>query len=154
MGLVFLLGGVSVAVASAVHMSRLSGKADRLRAEGVPVVAAVSGFYDGSGRGSGPDTINVTYAYQGGYYQKRILCGGWTGCHRDPPAEMTVWVDPARPQEFVAANGNTDDSASWLNHWSRIVGGALFAVLGAVALVVALFGDRLLARWSARAKKG
>ncbi|MET8911667.1 MULTISPECIES: DUF3592 domain-containing protein [Micromonospora] len=152
MGLVFFLGGLSLAVASAVYMTRVSAKADRLRADGVPVTATVSHFYNGWGRNSGPDGLIVTYEYQGGYYQDRIRCGGGTGCQREPPVEMTVWVDPARPQEFVAANGDTDDSAAWLNRWSRIVTGGLFAALGAVTLVVALFGDRLLAWSRARAK--
>ncbi|SBT52833.1 DUF3592 domain-containing protein [Micromonospora auratinigra] len=154
MGVVFLLGGLSLAVASAGYMWRVSEKADRLRAEGVPVQAVVSDFYDGSGRGSGPDTITVTYEYEGSHYQQRILCAGATGCHRDPPAEMTVWVDPSSPAQFVAANGNTDDSAAWLNRWTKILIGGLFAVLGAVLLVVALFGDRLLARSRRRAGKG
>ncbi|MEW2332569.1 DUF3592 domain-containing protein [Micromonospora chersina] len=152
MGLVFFLGGLSLAGAAAVHMWRVSEKADRLRAEGVPVTAAVSNFYDGWGRNSGPDGLIVTYEFQGGSYQEHIRCGGGTGCHREPPAEMTLWVDPARPEEFVAANGDTDDSAAWLNRWSRIVTGGLFAALGAVTLVVALFGDRLLAWSEARAE--
>ncbi|GLH97203.1 DUF3592 domain-containing protein [Phytohabitans aurantiacus] len=145
MGVVFLLGGLGLAVFSATYMWRLSDKAERLRAGGVAVTASVTNFYDGSGRGSSPDAITVTYNYEGKQYQARIKCGGGTGCHREPAPETTVWVDPAEPSEFVAANGNTSGSLSFFNSWTRIVAGSLFAVAGVALLVAILYGDRLLA---------
>jgi hypothetical protein len=151
MGAVALVGGLGLAIGSGVYTWQDSEKADRLRTTGAPVTAAVSDFYDGSGRGSGPDAITVTYTYEGKQYQKRIRCGGGTGCHSEPAPQTTVWVDPEKPSEFVAANGNTDGSLSFFNSWMKVVVGLLVAVIGAVGLVLAFFGNRLIA-WN-RARK-
>jgi hypothetical protein len=150
-GTVFIVGGLTQVVASTVYMWQQSEKADRLRAEGVPVTAAVSGFASGgSGRGSGPDTVTVTYTYEGETYQTRIRCGGWTGCANEPDPETTVWADPDKPDEFVAANGNTDGSLSFLNSWAKVVAGVLFALIGGVGMAAVLFGDRLIGWWQTR----
>lgn len=154
-GTVFIVGGLAQVVASTVFMWQQAEKADRLRAEGVPVTAAVSGFVSGgSGRGSGPDVMTVTYTFEGNTFQTRIRCGGWTGCANPPDPEMTVWVDPAEPSEFVAANGKTDDSLSFLNSWVKLVAGVLFVLIGGVGMSAVLFGDRLIGWWQARKARG
>jgi hypothetical protein len=145
-GAVMLLGGLALAIGSAGYMWQLAEKADRLRAEGVPVAASVSGFYNASGRGGGVDTIDVAYHYQGEYYQARIKCGGLTGCHSTPSAQTTVWIDPADPAQFVAENGHTDNSVSFLNGFTPIPTGVAFALLGVVGLVVARIGSKDHAR--------
>jgi hypothetical protein len=152
-GTVFLVGGIGLAIASARHMWQESAKAERLRAEGVPVVATVSDSYVGSGRGSGPDSVGVIYMYEGAQYRSRIRCGDGVGCEGVAIAKTTVWIDPASPGEFVAANGHTDDSLAFLNSWMRVVTGALFGAAGAVGLVALLFGDRLIAWNDARKKR-
>ncbi|MCW6010830.1 DUF3592 domain-containing protein [Micromonospora sp. CPCC 205371] len=152
MGALFLLGGLGLLVASVGYMWQLSEKGDRLRVDGVPVVATLSDSYVGSGRGSGADAVTVTYNYEGKQYQSRIRCGDGVGCEGQNTAETTVWVDPAKPSDFVAANGHTNGSLSFLNSWTRIVTGGIFAVGGAVLLVAILYGDRLIA-WSDARKR-
>lgn len=145
-GTVFILGGLAQVVASTMYFWQQAEKVDRLRAHGVPVAAAVSNFGSGgSGRGSGPDVMTVTYTYEGDVFQKRIRCGGWTGCVNPPGPETTVWVDPEKPSEFVAANGNTDESLSFLNSWVKPILGVLFVLVGGVAIGAVEFGDRLIA---------
>lgn len=153
MGAVFLLGGLGLAIASTGYKWRLSQKADRLRVDGVPVTAVLSDSYVGSGRGSGPDAVTVTYTYKGVQYRSRIRCGADIGCNGQSTAETTVWVDPATPSEFVAANGHTDGSLSFLNSWTRVVAGGIFTVAGVVLLVAILFGDRLLVWQRARQER-
>lgn len=142
MGLVALLGGLALAITSAVYKWHLSEKADRLRAEGVPVTASVSNFYNASGRGGGADTIDVHYSYGGANYQARILCGGLTGCHETPAPEMTVWVDPVDPEQFLGDNGHTDDAVSFFNSYATIPAGLVFALMGGVALAVTVSANR------------
>ncbi|WP_326559523.1 DUF3592 domain-containing protein [Micromonospora sp. NBC_01796] len=154
MSAVVLLLGLGLAITTGSYKWHLAQKSERLRAEGIPVAATLSDRRDTMGRGGGTDTVKVTYLYQGELYTKRILCAGQTGCHRDPVRESTVWVDPDRPEEFVAANGNTDDSVFFFNSWGGIPFGLLLAVLGGIGLVVVLWGDQLLARSARKRRKG
>ncbi|MGN9766237.1 hypothetical protein ACTMS2_13860 [Micromonospora sp. SD12] len=133
-----LLAGLAYAVATGAYKWHLHTKAERLRADGVPVRATVTDRRDTVGRGGGTDTVQVWYDYEGVRHSERILCGSAGGCLRDPPEVMTLWVDPERPGEFVAANGNTDDSVFFLNSWGGIPFGLLVATAGGAFVFAAL----------------
>ncbi|MCM0675733.1 DUF3592 domain-containing protein [Micromonospora phytophila] len=145
-GLVLLLAGSTYATATGAYRWHLHTKAERLRAEGVPVQASVTGRENTVGRGGGTDTIRVWYDVDGTQYTERILCGSAGGCTREPPEVMTLWVDPERPEEFVAANGNTDDSVFFLNSWGGIPFELLVAALGAFFVFAALVPTGLFDR--------
>ncbi|MCX4389696.1 DUF3592 domain-containing protein [Micromonospora peucetia] len=138
LGLVLLLAGLTYAVAIGAYKWHLHAKAERLRADGVPVQATVTDRRDNVGRGGGTDTVQVWYDYEGVQHNERILCGSAGGCVHEPPEVMMLWVDPERPGEFVAANGNTDDSVFFLNAWGGIPFGLLVAALGGVFIFAAL----------------
>ncbi|GAB3157225.1 hypothetical protein GCM10027290_57390 [Micromonospora sonneratiae] len=135
LGSVFLVSGLGWAIACGAYKWHLATKTDRLRAEGVPVTASVWDRRNNMGRGGGTDTIEVYYMYGGNQYHARILCGGPTGCRSEPPKEMILRVDPARPDEFLASNGNTDDSVAIFNAWGGIPFGLLVGAIGGVQLV-------------------
>ncbi|MEU6075520.1 DUF3592 domain-containing protein [Micromonospora sp. NPDC047074] len=137
-GLVLLLAGLTYAVAIGAYKWHLHAKAERLRADGVPVRATVTDRHNTVGRGGGTDTVRVWYEYGGVQHNERILCGSAGGCSEEPPEEMMLWVDPERPAEFVAANGNTDDSVFFLNSWGGIPFGLLGAAVGGVFVFAAL----------------
>lgn len=147
MASVFLLLGVALVVGSISYRWQLSERADRLRSEGVPVTATVTDRAGGGGRGSGIDRIEIYYMYGPVQYHTWIPCAGVTGCHSIPKPEMTVWVDPAEPERFVAENGHTDGSLSFLTSWTTIPMGGVFAAVGGVVL-----GLVLHVKWSERAR--
>ncbi|MEV4628631.1 DUF3592 domain-containing protein [Micromonospora sp. NPDC049523] len=149
-----LLVGLVLTVGSITFKRYLAEKADRLRSEGIPVAAAQAKLYNGSGRGSGVDTVDVSYFYRGEYYQASIRCGGFTGCHSTPSEQTTVWIDPDDPAQFVAENGHTDDSVSFLNGFTPIPAGVLFTVLGAAGLVVTRLRSRQAARRRTASNRG
>ncbi|MEU5783862.1 DUF3592 domain-containing protein [Micromonospora lupini] len=136
--LAMLLPGLGLAVGAAAYRWHVSLEADRLRADGVPVTAQVSDRAGGHGRGSGIDRIEVSYLYEQRSYSTWIPCAGGTGCHRTPGPTMDVWVDPAAPEKFVAANGHTNGSLSFLMAWTIIPAGLAFAALGTVLLVLVI----------------
>ncbi|MGI5523654.1 hypothetical protein ACQEUX_22365 [Micromonospora sp. CA-259024] len=142
LGVAVLLAGLTYATSIASYKWHLHTKAERLRAEGVQVQADVSARRDNSGRGGGTDTIRVGYDYEGVRYSERILCGSAGGCTEEPPTVMRVWVDPEHPEEFLAENGNTDDSVFVLNAWGGIPFGLVFAVVGGGLVWVATLPDR------------
>ncbi|MFY1617326.1 hypothetical protein [Micromonospora sp. WMMD736] len=131
-----LLGGLGLAIGAGVYRWHVSSEAARLRADGVPVTAYVSDRAGGHGRGSGIDRIEVSYLYESRSYSTWIPCAGGTGCHRTPGPTMDVWVDPAAPDRFVAANGHTNGSMSFLMNWTIPPVGLAFAALGVVLLVL------------------
>ncbi|MGR6321885.1 hypothetical protein Q2K19_16255 [Micromonospora soli] len=126
-----MLAGLGWAGAVGATKWHLHAKAERLRAEGVPERATVGDRRNTVGRGGGTDTVQVWYTHGGSTYSTRIPCGSARGCMAEPPAEMTVWVDPARPAEFVAENGHTDDSLRISNAWAGLPFGLVVAALGA-----------------------
>ncbi|MFC3501126.1 hypothetical protein ACFOOK_09150 [Micromonospora krabiensis] len=142
LGLAVLLAGLSYATAIAGYKWHLHSKAERLRAEGVRVQAVVGRREDTVGRGGGTDTVRVWYDHAGVAYSKRILCGSAGGCTEEPPPTMTLWVDPERPDEFVAENGNTDDSVFVLNAWGGIPFGLGFAVIGGFIVLTGVMPER------------
>ncbi|MCF0092237.1 DUF3592 domain-containing protein [Micromonospora sp. MH99] len=131
-----LLVGVGLVVGAVAYRWRVSSEADRLRAEGVRVTAYVSDRAGGQGRGSGVDRIEVSYLYESRSYSTWIPCAGGTGCHRTPGPRMDVWVDPDAPGTFVAANGHTDGSLSFLMSWTIPPVGLLLAAVGTILLVL------------------
>ncbi|MFJ6165734.1 DUF3592 domain-containing protein [Micromonospora orduensis] len=137
-GLAMLLPGLGLAGGALAYRWHVSSEADRLRADGVPVTAHVSDRAGGGGRGSGADRIEVSYRYGSKQYSTWIPCAGGTGCHRSPGPTMAVWVDPAAPEKFVAANGHTNGSLSFLMSWTAIPVGLVFAVLGGVGVVLVI----------------
>ncbi|WP_328419623.1 DUF3592 domain-containing protein [Micromonospora sp. NBC_00389] len=136
MGLVSLLAGLGLAGGALAYRWHVSAEADRLRSDGVPVTAYVSDRAGGSGRGSGIDRIEVSYLYESRQYSTWIPCAGVTGCHKTPGPRMAVWVDPTDPGKFVAENGHTSGSLSFLMSWTTIPGGLFFAAIGTVLLVL------------------
>ncbi|WP_434971393.1 hypothetical protein [Micromonospora peucetia] len=150
-----LIAGLTHAVSTGAYKWHLHAKAERLRADGVPVQATVTGRRNNVGRGGGTDTVRVWYEYGGVQHNERILCGSAGGCLHEPPEVMTLWVDPERPGEFVAANGNTDDSVFFLNSWGGIPFGLLAAALGGVFIFAALGPTGMFDRpASARPRRG
>ncbi|GAB3139071.1 hypothetical protein GCM10027290_07560 [Micromonospora sonneratiae] len=141
-GLVVLVLGLALAAVTGGYKWHLARKAERLRAEGVPVVAQVLERRNSMGRGGGRDTIVVSYAYAGTTYTKRILCDGPSGCDRNPPPEIVVRVDPVKPAEFVTNNGSTDDSAFIFNSNGGIPYGLVAAAVGAGMLMSARLAGR------------
>jgi hypothetical protein len=142
MALAFLLVGLALAVGSVLYRWQLSERADRLRSEGVPVTATVSDRAGGGGRGSGIDRIEIYYMYGPAQYHTWIPCAGLTGCRSTPKPELTVWVDPAEPERFVAENGHTDGSLSFLMSWTTIPMGVAFAAIGGTGVGLVLHDMR------------
>ncbi|WCN80432.1 DUF3592 domain-containing protein [Micromonospora sp. LH3U1] len=138
MGLAMLLPGLGLAGGALAYRWHVSSEADRLRSDGVPVTANVSDRAGGSGRGSGIDRIEVSYLYESKQYSTWIPCAGGTGCRKTPGPKMAVWVDPAAPEKFVAENGHTNGSLSFLMSWTAIPGGLVFAAVGTVMLVIVI----------------
>ncbi|MFC4021640.1 DUF3592 domain-containing protein [Micromonospora sp. GCM10011542] len=136
LGVLVLVAGLAYATAIGSYKWHLHAKAERLRVEGVPVLADVTDRRNTVGRGGGTDTIRVGYDYQGVRYSRRILCGSAGGCFREPPETMTVRVDPAHPDQFVAENGNTDDSVFVLNAWGGIPFGLVVAAIGGLTIFI------------------
>ncbi|MEV1330783.1 hypothetical protein AB0J20_14535 [Micromonospora costi] len=136
-----LLAGLSYATGIAGYKWHLHAKAERLRAEGVPVQAVVGRRRDTVGRGGGTDTVRVWYDHAGVAYSKRILCGSAGGCTEEPPRTMTLLVNRERPGEFVTENGITDDSVFVLNAWGGLVFGLVVAAVGGVLLASAYLPD-------------
>ncbi|MEV4535745.1 hypothetical protein AB0J82_18155 [Asanoa sp. NPDC049518] len=133
-----LLGGLALAVGSVVYRWQLSERAERLRSDGVPVTATISDRAGGGGRGSGIDRIEVYYMYESAQYHEWIPCAGLTGCRSTPQPEMTVWVDPGEPERFVAENGHTDGSLSFLMSWTAIPLGVVLAAVGGTGIGLVL----------------
>lgn len=137
-----LLAGLGFAVVAITYQAGLSSKEKRLRADGVPVVARVVDSFQGSGRGGGADTVTLEYEYRGARYRGTVLCGGATGCADRPAGEMAVRVDPERPAEFLADNGHTDDSVSFLNSWTVIPASVMVFLIGLISVTLSIRGQR------------
>ncbi|MFK3978863.1 DUF3592 domain-containing protein [Micromonospora sp. NPDC050397] len=153
-GLVAVVFGLTWAGITGGYKWHLSSKAERLRAEGVPVNAVVTERRDTTGRGGGTDTVQVHYTYRGEPYSKRILCAGSFGCDRTPPREVVLRVDPAKPAEFVTSNGVTDDSVFFFNSTAGIPFGLSVATAGGALAVLVQWGDRLEARFGRGRRPG
>ena len=132
-GLLLVLAGLGWAAAVGATKWHLHAKADRLRAEGIPERATVG---DEKHRGLRIRTIQVWYTHRGSTYSAWIPCAGPGGCVDKPPTEMTVWVDPARPEEFLAENGHTDDSMLITNAWGGLPFGLVVAAGGMTIVMV------------------
>ncbi|WJK35493.1 hypothetical protein [Solwaraspora sp. WMMA2065] len=138
MAVAFLLVGMALLGGSLAYRWHVSAEADRLGGVGVPVTAYITDRAGGGGRGSGIDRIEVHYLYDGAQYDAWIPCAGVTGCHSTPEREMTVLVDPADPQRFLAENGHTDGSLSFLMSWTMIPFSLLMIIVGAALLIVVI----------------
>jgi hypothetical protein len=151
----FLLLGLGLLVGSLVYRWQVSQRAERLRSEGVAVTATVTDR--AGGRGSGADRIEIYYMYGSAQYHTWIPCAGVTGCHDAPRPHMTLWVDPAQPERFVADNGPTDGSLFFLMSWKAIPSGLLLTALGGVPLAImahARYTERVEAKQSRRGRRG
>ncbi|MEU4553467.1 DUF3592 domain-containing protein [Micromonospora violae] len=133
-----LLAGIALLGGSLGYRWHVSAEADRLRSDGVPTTATIVDRSGGGGRGSGVDRIEITYLYDGVQYEKWIPCAGLTGCHRTPGLRVAIRVDPADPERFVAENGHTSGSLSFLMSWTLIPIGLVLTVIGAGLLFVVL----------------
>ncbi|GAB2922206.1 hypothetical protein GCM10027280_06780 [Micromonospora polyrhachis] len=142
LALIVLVLGLVLAGVTGGYRWYQASKAERLRADGVPVVAQVLERRNTMGRGGGRDTIVVSYAYQGTTYTKRILCAGPNGCDRNPPPEIFVRIDPAKPEDFVTNNGSTDDSVFFFNSNGGIPYGIVIALVGGSMLISARLARR------------
>jgi hypothetical protein len=145
MAVSFLLVGLGLFGGSLAYRWHVSAEADRLRGVGVPVTAYITDRAGGGGRGSGIDRIEIHYLYDGAQYQAWIPCAGLTGCHGTPEREMPVLVDPDDPQRFLAENGHTDGSMSFLMSWTTIPVGLVATVAGVGLLILVI---RVKHNWS------
>lgn len=134
----FLLAGIALLGGSLGFRWHVSSEADRLQSAGVPTTATISDRSGGGGRGSGIDRIEINYLFDGVQYEKWIPCAGLTGCHSTPGPQVTIRVDPADPERFVAENGHTNGSLSFLMSWTLIPIGLVLTVIGAGLLFVVL----------------
>jgi hypothetical protein len=127
LGLVLAVGGIVVKATS-------SAKADRLRADGVAVTATLQDFQ--TQNKSSWANVELWYVHEGKQYHPRIGCSREPDC--DPATHPTVElrIDPAKPTEFVAPNGATDDSRHFLNSWKGIIFGVFFTLLGILGVWV------------------
>ncbi|WP_326554293.1 hypothetical protein [Micromonospora sp. NBC_01813] len=130
MAMAFLLVGMALLGSSLAYRWHVSAEADRLGGVGVPVTAYITDRAGGGGRGSGIDRIEIHYLYDAW-----IPCAGVTGCRSTPEREMPVLVDPADPQRFLAENGHTDGSLSFLMSWTTIPVGLVATVAGVGVLI-------------------
>ncbi|MFV2098402.1 hypothetical protein ACFHW1_23480 [Micromonospora sp. LOL_014] len=130
-----LVVGLGLFGGSLAYRWQVSAEADRLRGVGIPVTAYITDRA-GGGRGTGIDRIEVHYLYDGAQYGAWIPCAGVTGCRSTPEREMPVLVDPADPQRFLAENGHTDGSLSFLMSWTTIPLCLVAAVAGAGLLIL------------------
>ncbi|MEU1398552.1 hypothetical protein ABZ403_21145 [Micromonospora zamorensis] len=128
MGAPLVLTSLAYATSVAGYKWHLHTKAERLRAEGVPVLADVSDRRDTTGRGGGTDTIQVGYRYEGVRYSERILCGSAGGCTEEPPAVLRVWVDPVHPEPAADATPAADASSAPRDHVPGLPGDLPFLV--------------------------
>lgn len=151
LGATTLVAGLALVIGVASSWWALADKKDGLRERGVEVVATVTRFDEGGFRTT--DMINLSYEYGGQRVERRIRCAGGTGCWESPPPTMRVWVDPDRPTEFLAENGNTDDSDSPRNSWSVFVFGCVLLLIGGV-MVVCLVLDARVKRQRRQAEAG
>lgn len=110
MAVVLLLAGLGLAVGTPILLSWNHSKAERLRATGVPVDAAITGSSAKQRSRASADYIDLTYTYGGVRHSSQTRCGGSGGCTEPPGPTLRIWVDPQHPDEFVTADGNTDDA--------------------------------------------
>ncbi|RKN42054.1 hypothetical protein D7223_23200 [Micromonospora endolithica] len=136
----FLLVGMGLLGGSLGYRWHVAAEAERLRGEGTPVTATVVDRSGGGGRGSGIDRIEIVYVYDSAGYRAWIPCAGVTGCRSTPQRELTIRVDRNDPERFVAENGHTDGSLSFLMSWTVIPMGVV-ALVGAGVLGL-VFRDR------------
>ncbi|GAB3828460.1 DUF3592 domain-containing protein [Dactylosporangium cerinum] len=107
---VMLIVGLALAVGTPILLSRNHHKAERLRAIGVPVDAAITGWSTKQRSDAAADYIDLTYTYGGVRYSSQTRCGGGEECAEPPGPTLRIWVDPQHPHEFVTEDGNTDDA--------------------------------------------
>jgi hypothetical protein len=119
--------GLALAVATPILSWWDHGNAERLRADGVPVSAAITGSATAQHSHAAADYIDLTYVYDGVRRTSQTRCGGSHGCAERPGPTLQIWVDPKHPNEFVTADGNTNDAdlADLAKHVLLLPAGAL-----------------------------
>lgn len=120
LAVVVIVAGVVLAGVTAWTKFGDEAKKDRLRAEGVPMVASV---VDGRSKNGRYDDTKLVYKVD------EVVHEQWIG-GRASGTGMLIWYDPARPDEFVAESGYTDDSLSTFNTWAGMPWGVAIAAIG------------------------
>ena len=138
-----LIAGPWMVVGFVITRVDIAQKQDRLPREGAEVTAAVVELH--TSRRYGVEDITLAYQVDGRPYRKRIMCAGWGGCHNRPGPTMQIWVDPAAPAEFVAANKNTDNSRSFFNSIFILGLGLFLTTIGGIFTFVRLTIDHTFA---------
>jgi hypothetical protein len=127
-------GGLLLLVGIAVTQARLATKIERLRSDGVAATATLEGMERSRHRAS----VILWYMYQDRQYHQRIRCAEWEPCDPGLQPSMKIWIDPARPTEFVADNGSTDDSGGYFGSWGSVLPGGFLIAFGGVAARVCM----------------
>jgi hypothetical protein len=127
-----LVAGLALGAATPVLLSWNHGKAERLRATGVPVEATITGWSSKQRSAAAADYIDLTYTYDGVRYSSQTRCGGSGGCAKQPGPTLRIWVDPQHPDEYVTEDGNTDD-ANLASRYLLLPAG-LMALVGGIGI--------------------
>jgi hypothetical protein len=129
--LIMVVGLVLVPV-TAVDKFGDEAKKERLAASGVPATAVVADFRAGGRQTS--DKILLAYEFNGIAYHEWIKGSA--------EEQVSIKVDPDHPDEFLAANGHTDDSLALFNTWAGLFWGVGLVALGMVPVVMRLRANR------------
>lgn len=106
--------------------------AERLRATGVPVEAAITAWSTKERSHAAADYIDLTYTFDGVTYSSQTRCGGRHGCARPPGPTLELWVDPHDPGDYVTGDGNTNDADLATSY--LVLPGAFLLLIGGLGI--------------------
>lgn len=138
LSLAVLTVGLASSAAAAAVLHRDDARAERLRATGVPVEAAITGW-SSQQRSKTADYVTVEYTYHGETHHASTRCGKG-GCPAPPAPTVRIFLDPRHPADFVTEDGNTED-AELATPWQFLFTGYL-TLTGAAGTWIALASRR------------
>ena len=103
---IILLLGLALTIGMRWRMENADEERQRLRTQGVELMAAVVDIDYGTGKAA-PEVL-LSYEFNGQQHRASTLCGGG-GCP-GIGAEVKVWVDAERPEHLVTEYGQTEDT--------------------------------------------
>jgi hypothetical protein len=127
-GVAFLFLGLTLAVGSVLVAIHQADHWRALQTSGTAVQASVEQTAAGGTKST--DRIRIGYDFAGKHYDTWTPCAGLTGCRQWPGPQITIWLDPANPADFVKDSENSSRWVSVRNVAVPCVAGIALAAMG------------------------